>query len=203
MNFRNKHLHRDYSALKSSSRRSYLSHKTTFSRGWNYRNFFSQRKANEPITTQRNFVQPRLRSGKVGRVSLVIWLAENVVRDRYYTPMTKLFKIRRITNHIENHLAIWQIALVLSLQMQQQLMHTGTQGGSFEEWIWNDSSSNSAQTITWICLRWLWLQLHHAFVNSQPVAFCELCSECVCVNLICHCNTGTCKLQILHIIAHK
>lgn len=64
MNFRNKHQHRDYSALKSSSRRSYLSHKTTFSWGWNYRNFFSQRKANEPITTQRNFVQPSLLAGK-------------------------------------------------------------------------------------------------------------------------------------------
>lgn len=140
---------------------------------------------------------------EVGRVSLVIWLAEKVARDRYYTPITKLFKIKRITNHIENHLTIWQTALVLSLQMQQELMHTGTQGGSFEEWIWNDSSSNSAQTITWICFRWLWLQLHHAFVNSQPIAFCELCSECVCVNLICHCHTGTCKLQTLHIIAHE
>lgn len=140
---------------------------------------------------------------EVGRVSLVIWLAEKVARDRYYTPITKLFKIKRITNHIENHLTIWQTALVLSLQMQQELMHTGTQGGSFEEWIWNDSSSNSAQTITWICFRWLWLQLHHAFVNSQPIAFCELCSECVCVNLICHCHTGTCKLQTFHIIAHE
>lgn len=122
MNFRNKHKRSDYSALKSSSRRSYLSHKTTFSWG---RKTIELSSVN---TKQISQSRPKaiLFSRCYAREKSGAWSLLHANHQ-----VAQFFRIKGITNYIENHLTIWQTVLVLSLQMQQELMmHTGTQCGA-------------------------------------------------------------------------
>lgn len=146
MNFHNKHKHRDCSALKTPQG-DRICHKYHFQlRVRNYRNFFGQREANEPITTQSNFIQPRLRAGRVVPVSLSLigwecgaWPTNHQV--------AQLFKIKGIAklhrkppNNLTNCIS-FIVTNVASINAYGDAVRS-----NFEGWIWDDPSSNSAHT---------------------------------------------------------